>query len=189
MNPTLKMFVGPMWSSKTTKLLLEIERARYQKKRVALFKPCIDDRYNVSSVVSHSGWSVPATVIKQGYDILDELERLEHPPDIVAVDEAFMLPKVSNAIIWLFRNKVSCIISTLDMSYTCKPFHEVTTIMPWATHIEKCTSVCVICGNDAHYTYKKVVDHDRPELEIDVGGDESYEPRCFEHHPYAVSKE
>lgn len=189
MNPTIKMFVGPMWSSKTTKLLLEVERAKYQKKRVVLFKPTVDDRYNVSSIVSHSGWSIPARVIKNGYDILPELQQLEHMPDIVAIDEAFMLPKISNVVIWLFRNNISSVIASLDMSYSCKPFHEIQNLMPWATSIEKCTSVCTVCGQDAFYTYRKTVDHDRPEPELLVGGGEIYEPRCFEHHPNAPSKE
>ena len=52
-------------------------------------------------------------------------------------------------------------------------------MLPWATKIEKCPAVCTICGKDAFYTYRKVDSLS----EIEVGGSELYEPRCWGHHP------
>jgi len=169
-----------MFSSKTTKLLSALERHKYQRKRVVVFKPLIDDRYDANEVVSHSGWTAPATTVKNGADILEVLAQSSHEPDIVAVDEAFMIPNVAEVLTWLYRNGISIIVSTLDISAQGKPFHEVEKLLAWATHVEKCSSVCTVCGRDAFYTHKKQIDEDRGEIQ--VGGAELYEPRCFQHH-------
>ena len=177
-NPTFVIYVGPMFSGKTSRLLSDLERFKYQKKKTLIFKPQIDDRYSQDEVVSHSGWHMPATTIKLGADILGILADVDGNPDIIAVDEAFMIPGIAEALVWLFRNGFSIVVSTLDLSATGKAFHEVEKMLVWATRVEKCAAVCTVCGQDAFYTHKKNTDGE----EIEVGGDELYEPRCSSHH-------
>lgn len=178
-NPTFTIYVGPMFSAKTSSMLLALERFKYQNKRVSVFKPMMDDRYSVSEVSTHSGWSRQATCVKNAEDILATLS-LGEPPDVIAVDEAFMIPGIADVLIWIYKLGISVVVSSLDLSYMGKPFHEVEKMLPWATTIKKCSAVCTVCGSDAHYTHKKqVTDEDR---EIEVGGAELYEPRCFSHH-------
>lgn len=177
-NPTLTVYVGPMFSSKTTKLLLQLERAKYQGKRILAFKPAIDVRYSDSQIVSHGGWSHTALTVKDGADILEKLSEAETTPEVVAVDEAFMIPGVAEVLVWLYKTGIDVVVSTLDLSFQAKPFPEVEKLLAWATHIEKCSAVCTECGRDAYYTHKKQMDGG----EIQVGGSELYEPRCFRHH-------
>lgn len=179
MNNTFTVFCGPMMSAKTTGLLSVIDRFKYQGKKVVVFKPKIDDRYGTDEVCTHSGWKVSAMCVKMGSDILEKLADLEENPHVIAVDEAFMIPGVSEVLIWLYRNGYSIVVSTLDLSATGKTFHEVEKILPWATHIEKRSAVCTVCSKDAYYTYKKQIGGD----EIEVGGAELYEPRCLQHAP------
>ena len=70
-------------------------------------------------------------------------------------------------------------MSSLDLSAQGKPFREVEALMPWATRIEKLAAVCTVCKGDARYTWKK----GGGDAEIEVGGDQLYEPRCALHHP------
>jgi thymidine kinase len=55
---------------------------------------------------------------------------------------------------------------------------EIQLMMPFATKIEICPAVCTTCGADAYYTTKI---GGRPEQEVEVGGLELYQPRCFKH--------
>ena len=157
MNPTFTVFCGCMFSGKTTALLSALERFKYQRKKVIAFKPTIDDRYSSGDVVSHSGWSMKAHTVKTGADILEVLSRSDHP-DVIAVDEAFMIPNVADVLIWLYRSGITVVVATLDLSATGKPFQEVEKLLVWATHIEKFSSVCTVCGADAYYTHKKQTD-------------------------------
>lgn len=178
-NPEFIVYTGPMFGSKTSRLLATLEKYKYQKKKIAVFKPQIDDRYSSSEVVTHGGWKIPATCVKVGADILEHLSNLSESPHVIAVDEAFMIPGIAEAIIFLFKNGFTVVISSLEMSATGKPFHEIEKMLVWATLVEKCTAVCTVCGRDAHYTHKKQTGGD----EIEVGGAELYEPRCYSHFP------
>ena len=174
-----------MFSAKTTGLLSTIDRLKYQGKKVVVFKPRLDDRYSLGDVSTHSGWKVPAVCIKNGADILEHLTEIDEDPHIVAVDEAFMIPGIAEVLIWLYRKGYSVVVSTLDLSATCKPFEEIEKMMPWATSIKKRSAVCVVCNSDAFYTYKKQIGGD----EIEVGGSELYEPRCMKCHPIVSNPE
>lgn len=178
-NPEFIIYTGPMFSSKTSRLLSTLERYKYQHKKIVVFKPKIDDRYSTSEVVTHSGWKTPAVCVKTGADILEHLSNLDESPQVIAVDEAFMIPGVAESLIWLFKTSFTVVVSSLEMSAAGKPFSEIEKMMIWATTVEKCTAVCTVCGKDAHYTHKKQTGGD----EIQVGGSELYEPRCFKCFP------
>jgi thymidine kinase len=179
-NPTFTVYCGPMFSSKTSRLLMELERYKYQHTTTVVFKPQIDTRYSVSEIVTHGGWKHSAVCVKEGADILQYLADTDTDPRVIAVDEAFMIPGVAEVLVFLYRSGFSIIVSTLDMAANGKPFPEVVHMLPWATRVEKCTAVCTVCGRDAYYTHKKQVGGD--EFVVEVGGSELYEPRCFEHH-------
>lgn len=178
-NPEFIVFVGPMFSSKTSKMLMTLERFKYQKKNIIAFKPRIDTRYSDDTIVSHSGWRRHAVAVGSGAEMLEVLTGTSPAPEVVVVDELFMIDGAAETLEWLFRELgLTIVVSTLDLSFAGRPFEEVTKIMPWATHLEKCTAICTVCGEDAPYTHKKADDNE----EIVVGGAELYEPRCFAHH-------
>ena len=174
-----------MFSGKTTRMLLDVEKHRHAGREIHAFKPAVDDRYSSDEIVTHAGWSVPAIRVVDGAGIeermLDEATDLKN--SLVVVDELFMIPGASSTLIWLFRQGLDVVAASLDMSYACEPFEEVQAVLPWATRVEKCPSACTVCGEDAFYTHRKATDDDRA---IVVGGKDLYEPRCRIHHPYAV---
>ena len=179
MNPSFIVYTGPMMSAKTTSLLSTLDRYKYQGKRIATFKPMLDARYSIDNISTHSGWKTPAVCIEHGRDILEYLTALDENPQVIAVDEAFMIPGIAEVLIWLYRNGYSIVVSSLDLSFSGKPFEEIAKMLPWATKVEKLSAVCVICNKDAYYSYKKQTGGD----EIEVGGAELYEPRCIKCHP------
>jgi thymidine kinase len=174
------MFVGAMFSSKTTRLMGAVDRYKYQNRNVIAFKPRVDNRYNESEITTHNGGKIDAIIVENAEDIYQHLAESDEIYDVVAVDEAFMIEGIADVLLWLFSKGVTVIVSSLDLSASCKPFDEIQEMMPWATHIEKCPAVCPVkeCGQDAYYTYKKTPGG--PELE--VGGAEMYEPRCYQHY-------
>ena len=173
------IFAGPMFGSKTTKLISLVDRYQIQKKNVIVFKPRMDSRYDVSKITTHNGVSLDSFIIDRGVDIFNYFQ-IDKPPDIIAVDEAFMIDGIGDALVKCYKLGVSIVISSLDMSATCRPFDEIKELLPFATSIIKCSAVCQICGEDAYFTHKKFENN----REIEVGGDNLYEPRCWNHHSY-----
>jgi len=171
------VYTGAMFAGKTTKLMLTLDRMKYQNRKVVAFKPMIDSRYSVADITTHMGWKYPAHVVAKGADILKFLADSNLDYEVIVVDEQFMIQGSADVLIWLFKKGFTIVVSTLDLSATGKPFEEVQKILPFATQIDKCISVCSVCGSNAYYTHKKVKNDD----EIVVGGSELYEPRCFKH--------
>tara|TARA_Y100000310_G_scaffold91181_1_gene88495 strand:+ start:14892 stop:15455 length:564 start_codon:yes stop_codon:yes gene_type:complete len=177
-NPQFVIFTGPMFGSKTTKLLGLLDRLNYQKKKVAVFKASLDDRYSKSEIITHSGSTQPAVCISSGADMLEYLANHSEVYEAVAVDEVFMIDGIADVLIWLYRTGTSVFVSSLTFSSACDVFPEMEKILPWATKIEMCPAVCTTCGSDAFYTYKKRDDGKM----ISIGGDDLYEARCWNHH-------
>ncbi len=184
-NPQFIVFTGPMFAGKTTGLLATLEKFQFQGRHIFAFKPKMDDRYSQSEIVSHMGWKFPATCITQGKELIKEL--MQKVPDgeipeksVVAVDEMFMIPGIAEELIWLYKNNITVVVSTIDLGSGFEIFEEVNKILPWATTIKKTVAVCTICKEDAHYTWRKPIEDAK---EIVIGGVELYEARCKRCHP------
>lgn len=175
-TPEFKVFTGPMFGGKTTKLLSAIERYKYQKKKVVLFKPAIDGRYSKEKVVTHTGQKLDSIAVSSGNEILKNIAGV----DVVAVDELFMILGGGEALIEVFMSGKDVIVSSLQLSSVPKVFKEVKDILPYATSIEVCPAVCSRCDRDAFYTHRLTSDTS----EVSIGGAESYEPRCFYHYDF-----
>ena len=146
-DPTFIIFTGPMFGSKTTKMLAVIDRYRYQQKKVLAFKPQIDDRYSESAIVTHSGGNLAAICVKKGADVVEYVHKMRERLDVIAVDEAFMIPGIAESLIQLFKEGHTIVVSSLQLSASGLAFEEVRDIMPWATKIEVCPAVCPATGS------------------------------------------
>ena len=178
-DPTWSMFVGPMFGSKTTRLVAAVDRYRYQNRSIAIFKPRMDTRYATTKITTHAGAQLDAICVSSGDDIVDYVSNMA-ACDVVAVDEAFMIEGCSDALLHLFRQGISIVVSSLQLSASGNPFDEVKNMMPWATSIDVCPAVCPHTGRDAYYTHRKLDGLS----EIAVGGSDLYEPRSWEYHHF-----
>ena len=180
-NPEFTIYTGPMFGAKTSRMLAALDRAMYQSKSVATFKPKMDHRYSDDEIVTHSGIKWPAKCVSSGEEIVE----LSKDADIVAVDEAFMIDGVARALIHLFKRGKTIFVSSLQLSARGETFEEIQQMFPWATKVEICPAVCPFTGKDAYYTVAKVDGLSY----IDVGGADKYEPRCHEHAAFLHEEE
>ncbi len=178
------LYTGPMFSSKTTKLLERIDRSKYQKKNSVSFKPNLDNRYTIENqIVTHNDIHLGCINVNCGEDILNIVAG-NQPIDIIAIDELFMIPGGAKACIELFKKGYDVYVSSIELDYLGKPFEEVKEIMPYCTQIVKCKAVCTVCQSDARYTAKKENFVTNESSVVQVGGEEIYEARCQLHHNY-----
>jgi len=180
----LALYVGPMFSGKTTSVLAELDRYRYKNKKILLLKPKVDGRFSETHVCTHTGISLEAVSVKNLFDIRKLNPELY---DVIAIDEAFMIKNIGSEILSLYAQDKIVLVSSLDLSSSLEPFPDIALIMPYATEIYKCSSICGVteCYEDAHFTFKFEGAGEKASGEIEVGGSEMYEPRCYKHHPQA----
>ena len=175
MNNEFRMYVGPMFGGKTTRMLSQIERYSYMGEEALIFKPKVDERYQSCHVVSHTGMQKEAIRIQVGADI----ERIVASvyggtPSVVAIDEAFMIPGSGQSAVNLFKRGHTVLVSSLQLSSDGSPYEEVQQMFPYATYVAVCPAVDPISKRDAYYTEKY---GGRKDHAIEVGGAEMYRPR------------
>src|ERR1700761_2699416 len=168
---SIEVICGSMFSGKTEELIRRINRVRIAKLRYKVFKPKKDTRYHEEDVVSHNANAIVSIPVAKSEAILLQVEHSQ----VVGVDEAQFfddkLPEVCN----ILANKgIRVIIAGLDMDFKGRPFGPMPALMAIAESVTKVHAVCVVCGNQAMFSYRKVANKNK----IMLGELESYEPRC-----------
>ncbi len=178
MKNEFRMYVGPMFGGKTTRMLSQVERFSYMGEDTYLFKPAIDERYDSTAVVTHAGVKSDAMLVSSGQAILQNvLAMVGGNPSVIAVDEAFMIPECGDALIWLFKRGHTVLVASLQLSSDGSPYEETAKMFPYATHVEVCPAIDQFSKQDAYYTEKY---GGRKDHAIEVGGAEMYRPRDWE---------
>lgn len=183
----LEVITGPMFAGKTSELIKRIERQAYAKKKVALFKPSIDDRYSREEVVAHNGLRYRAYVVPTSNEGVEEIARLIRRGrfDVVGVDEVQFFPvKIVKMLNNLADSGIYVIASGLNLDFKAEPFPVMRELLVRADNVVYLTAVCTVCGRPATRSQRlidgKPAPRDSPV--ILVGGRESYEARCRLHH-------
>ena len=182
MNPSFTIYTGPMFGSKTTKLMSDIDRSLYKGRKVVAFKAKKDNRYTKEAISTHTGATYPAFCISHAEEIYQYVECFEDCSNIVvAVDEAFMIQDIDSVLISLYRKGITVIVSSIQLDANEIPFENIKNMMPWATKIEICPAVCTMCDQDAYFT-EAMFDINNATQEEKIGSFGMYEPRCSMHY-------
>jgi thymidine kinase len=176
---SIEVVCGPMFSGKTTEMLRRVRRAEIAKCRVVVFKPWIDNRVAEDKTSTHDSLFADCKAVNDMglVGALFELGMDENVKVVVGIDEYqfFQDPHLASYI-WTFSKtgQFHFVIAGLDRDYKGEPFPMMTSIMGYATKVDKLTAVCVECGADAHMSHRKVESHEK----VLIGGTGEYDALC-----------
>ncbi len=171
----IEVIAGCMFSGKTEELIRRVRRAKIAKLNVKIFKPKIDVRYSTSDIVSHSEQSMASVLVEDASEIL----KLSENAHVIGIDEAqFIKGDLVNVCNTLANQGKRVIIAGLDMDYRGIPFEPMPQLLAVAEYITKTLAICVVCGNPADKTQRKIMSSER----VLVGASDSYEARCRKCH-------
>lgn len=172
----IEVICGPMFSGKTEELIRRLRRAKIARKRVIVFKPQIDTRFDAVQIVSHSEQKIASIPVEDTDAMRHCLQQLDGPPDLIGIDEAqFFDESLVPFIEELANSGMRVVLSGLDQDSRGKPFGPMPNILAVADIVTKQYAVCMICGAPASKTYRL---EDRRQEQVFVGAGESYEARC-----------
>ncbi len=184
----IEVICGSMFSGKTEELIRRVRRAQIAKQKVQVFKPGLDDRYQLEKVSSHTGMHLDAIVVREAKEILQLVD-----PDttVVAIDEGqFFDWTIADVCNTLADQGRRVIIAGLDMDFRGEPFGPMPLLMAQAEKVDKLQAICVVCGAPASRTQRlingKPASYDDPV--ILVGAEEVYEARCRHCHQVPKKK-
>tara|TARA_B100000575_G_scaffold74705_1_gene58225 strand:- start:9562 stop:10143 length:582 start_codon:yes stop_codon:yes gene_type:complete len=165
----IEIICGSMFSGKTEELIRRLKRAKYAKKKVKVFKPIVDSRFNTNLVSSHDKNQIKSKSVSKSSDIKIKAEG----SDVVGIDEAQFFDngiiKVCND---LANEGIRVIVAGLDMDYKGNPFGPMPHLMATAEYVTKVHAICAKSGNLANHSHRI----SKNKSLIHLGEKESYIP-------------
>lgn len=171
----LEMYIGPMFSGKTSLLLSKI--SQYEDD-VFVITHESDTRYGKNEVISHSNNRHNASVACSTLMPLILSKKLLES-SYVAIEEAQFFDDITSFVKYIINNLDKHVfIAGLDGDYNMNPFSNITNLIPFADVVLKLNARCYVCNNTAPFT-KRIVDSEQLIL---VGAGECYKPVCRKHY-------
>lgn len=178
----LEVICGSMFSGKSEELIRRLRRAEFAQLKIQVFKHSLDERMTTDHINAHSGDQMSALAVERPTTlkvfVMDDIQ-------IVGIDEVqFFSDEIIPVIQGLIERGKRVIVAGLDLDFRGLPFGPMPTLLALADHVTKLHAVCIICGDDAHFTQRLV--NGRPAKFIDptivVGAQECYQARCRDCH-------
>ncbi|MBN9351526.1 MAG: thymidine kinase [Chitinophagaceae bacterium] len=167
----IEVICGSMFSGKTEELIRRLKRVKIANLKVEIFKPAIDTRYDEEKIVSHDENKIMSTPIENSSSILMYAQDV----DVVGIDEAqFFDDQIVSVCETLALKGMRVIVAGLDMDFKGRPFGQMPALLAVADYITKLHAICVVCGNIAHVSYRKI----NSGSQVLLGEKDIYEPRC-----------
>lgn len=167
----IEVICGSMFSGKTEELLRRVRRAQIAHLKIEIFKPKIDKRYHDTNIVSHDANEIKAIPINHSSEII----KYSGEAHVIGIDEAqFFDSELLNVCSQLANLGKRIIIAGLDMDFTGKPFGVMPYLLAIADDVTKLQAVCMVCGNSAHFTYRKT----NIQQQFLLGEKENYQALC-----------
>lgn len=162
----IHLILGPMFSSKTTCLLMRFKRYQLGGKKCLMVKYKKDIRYDEYKVVTHDLVKNDAKICEYLYEIDDIVNNF----DVICIDE---IQFYHDAYIFCDKWANSGLILELcglNGTFDRKPFKIISELIPLVYNITFLTSVCKESGEDGIYSLRLVDDN----IETLIGGSELY---------------
>jgi thymidine kinase len=174
----ITVICGSMFAGKSEELIRLARRALYAKKRVQVFKPSVDTRYDDAKVVTHMGVAHEALPVA---NVAQMRANLHPDTDVVLVEEAqFFDAGLVEFAVRCADSGREIICAGLDQDFRRQPFGPMPSLLAVADEVIKLRAICMRCGAPASHTYRmidgKPAHWDDPVILI--GATESYEARC-----------
>ena len=178
----IEVITGGMFSGKSEELIRRIRRAEIARQRTQIFKPAIDDRFELKRVVSRDNRGMDAIAVSSSANLRTNVV---FGVKVVGIDEVqFFDDEIVNVCMELADGGVRVIAAGLDQDYLRRPFGPMPALLAVAEDVSKMHAVCVRCGGLAHYTQR--VAGGNSQIEI---GDGTYEARCRVcYEPYQANE-
>jgi thymidine kinase len=167
-----------MYAGKSEELIRLARRALYAKKKVQVFKPAIDSRYDEEMVVTHMGVKHRALPVSS----VEALAAAIQPDvDVVCIEEVqFFDDSICPLVEAMADGGIQVILAGLDQDFRRQPFGPMPRLLALADEVIKLRAICVKCGQPASHTYRSI--DGKPAHKDDpvvlIGATEHYEARC-----------
>ncbi len=195
----LKVIIGPMFSSKSSSLLSEINRYKYITDKILVINSVLDKQRHDDMEINEQGLGVMKTHDNKTFPaiMLKNLQELKtnrffnskyEYADIIVIDEGqfyddlydFLHTELHN-----IRHSKKFIVAGLSSDFNMLSIGQIIQIIPMADDIIKLSALCVYCKDGTPASFTKLIKQndyrDNQNSNILVGAKDTYSPCCRKH--------
>ena len=191
----LEIFVGPMFSGKTSKLLEIHKQCTFCSIPVCVINHCDDTRYHESLMSSHDKVMIPCIQTNRISNIWNYQHQLDENYDkqcddhmkmrsaeVILINEAQFFNDLYETVVDMLREKKQVYISGLDGDFERKKFGRILDLIPLCDKVTKLKSLCSLCKNGTSGIFSLRLSPEKVQTLI---GSDNYIPvcrKCYETH-------
>uniref|UniRef100_A0A6C0H6W1 thymidine kinase n=1 Tax=viral metagenome TaxID=1070528 RepID=A0A6C0H6W1_9ZZZZ len=186
----LRLYLGCMYSGKSTALLNEISRYFVLTKDIVVINHTLDqDRQHNQTgksdeflLQTHDNKGHTALKLTRLKDLIDnpDLRELYRTARVIVIDEAQFFPDLLSFMQEQLVQPKTFIVGGLSGDYNMNPIGQIINLVPLADEIIKLDAYCVYCSEYTIASFSKRLVSS--EQQILVGKQDVYLPVCRYHH-------
>ena len=175
----LEIFIGSMYSGKTSKLLEMYKQYTFCNISVVVINHAEDIRYHDSMLSTHDKIMIPCIQTSNIADIWINSNSIYyetlHNADVILINEAQFFKDLQYCVTDMLKEKKKVYISGLDGDFERKKFGEILDLIPICDKVTKLTALCSICKDGTPGIFSLRLSKETQQMLI---GSDNYLPVC-----------
>jgi len=171
-NGYLEIILGPMFASKTSRLIEIYKQCVFCSIPVTVFNHAIDKRYHDTLLSSHDGTMVPCIQLEK---LENEWEKEASDSDVILINEGQFFPDLYEAVNEMLKQKKRVFVCGLDGDFERKKFGQILDLIPLCDKVMKQHSLCSICKDGTSAIFSQRLTKDKQQTLV---GSDNYIPVC-----------
>jgi thymidine kinase len=182
----LEIILGPMYSSKSTRLVEIYKQCKFCNIPVTIINHTIDKRYHDTMLSTHDKIMVPCIQanklseiwLNNGIDnsaVDNDSYTLLQNSDVILINEGQFFSDLYEVVIDMLNKNKKVYICGLDGDFERKKFGSILDLIPLCDKVTKLTSLCSLCKDGTPGIFSMRLTNEREQT---VVGSDNYIPVC-----------
>jgi len=183
----LEIILGPMYASKSTRLLEIYKQLKFCNIPVTIINHSIDTRYHESMVSTHDKVMAPCIQTTRLSDIWDYKDIDSHfnensdrhiklrTSDVILINEGQFFEDLYEVVVDMLKSNKRIYICGLDSDFERKKFGQILDLIPLCDKVNKLTSLCSQCKDGTPGIFSMRLTSEKQQTLV---GSDNYIPVC-----------
>jgi thymidine kinase len=184
----LELFIGPMFSGKTTSIMEIYKKCKFCNIPVTAINHTIDNRYDNELLSTHDQIKIPCLQASYLNDIWtdngykksgDKKDLWSHnavrDSDVILINEGQFFSDLYDVVVDMLLDKKKIYICGLDGDFERKKFGQILDLIPLCDKVTKLTSLCSMCKDGTPGIFSMRLTNEKQQTLV---GSDNYIPVC-----------
>jgi thymidine kinase len=167
----LEIFIGPMFSGKTSKLIDLYKQYSFCNIPLAVINHSSDTRYDDTMLSTHDKIMIPCIQTSTLTRVTNEMDNV----DVILINEGQFFEDLYDFVVDMLKFNKKIYVSGLDGDFKREKFGKILDLIPLCDKVTKITSLCSLCKNGTPGLFSMRLTNEKEQMLI---GSSNYIPVC-----------